>query len=119
MEFPLLAILKVGGRFGMEKKQYYVNMQSREISQIPYHNNTAFTINATKEEVAFLRQRLENVHTADTNSFWRSHVPIMPYHQDQANDDHDEAMSGAWQLVYELGDESAQEFIREHNLFTD
>jgi len=106
-------------RFDMEKKKYYVNMQSREISQIPYHNNTAFTIHATKEEVSFLRQRLENVHKADASSFWRSHVPIMPYHHDEPNDNHDEAMSAAWQMIYDLGDETAQQFIEEHNLLTD
>ncbi len=103
----------------MEKKKYYVNMQSREISQIPYHNNTAFTIHATKEEVAFLRHRLDNVHKADTGTFWRSYVPIMPYHKDQSNDDHDDAMLGAWQMIYELGDETAQQFIEENNLLTD
>src|SRR5699024_10708601 len=106
-------------RFDMEKKKYYVNMQSREISQIPYLNNTAFTFHATKEEVSFLRQRLENVHKADSSAFWRSHVPSMSYHQYEPNDKDDEAMSAVWQMIYDLGDETAQLFIEEHNLLTD
>src|SRR5699024_4311855 len=111
--------IKGGRRLHMEKMKYYVKMQSRAFSQLPQHNNTAFNIHATKEEVTFLRQRLDNVHKADTSSLWRSHVPIMPYDHDQSNDNHDEALLGAWQMIYELGDETAQQFIIENNLLTD
>lgn len=102
----------------MDKEKYYVNLQSKEISKIAYQNNTDFTIYATKEEVDFLRKKLDNVHKADTATFWRSYVPIMPYHHDESNDSYDQALLGAFQMIYELGDEQAQQFIEENNLLT-
>lgn len=95
----------------MEKKKYYVEIGSGEISQIQYHNNDSFTIYATDEEVALLRSKLANMHDASYNSFWRAHVPIMPYHNDKSNDSYDSEMVEAYQMLHDLGDDTTKNHI--------
>src|SRR5690625_6005323 len=73
----------------MEKEKYYVSLASGEISRIRFGNNDDFTIQATADEVRLLRAKLDNMHASEIGSFWRAHVPIKPYHNDQANDDYD------------------------------
>lgn len=97
----------------MGRKKYYVNMQSREISQIKYGNNADFTIYATEGEVQTLRQKLNQMYDAELGTFIRSHVPFIPYHHDQSNDDYDQGITEAFQMIYDLGNEEAKRHIKE------
>lgn len=96
----------------MEKKKYYVSVASGEISQIPYQNNDDFTIYATDSEVRMLRAKMQNMHAASVRGFWRAHVPIVPYHHDQPNDDYDEGLTEAFQMIYDLGDDDTKSHIK-------
>lgn len=95
----------------MEKQTYYVDLQSREISRIKYHNNHHFQIEATEDEIQQLRRILNRVYEADLDAYWRSHIPFIPYHRDIENDRYDQALTEAFQLLYELGDENTKEYI--------
>ncbi|GAA0588289.1 hypothetical protein GCM10009001_00140 [Virgibacillus siamensis] len=95
----------------MERKKYYVNMASQEISRIEYGNNADFVIYATWEEAQMLRAKLDRMNDADFNGFFRAHVPIRPYHHDQANDDYDEGITDAFRMIYDLGNEATKEHI--------
>lgn len=95
----------------MEKKTYYVSLQSREISQVKHGNNHHFVIYATDEEVQALRRKFNEIADADNAAYWRTHIPFKPYHQDLANDLYDHAMKEAFALIYELGDEATKKYI--------
>src|SRR5690625_1907659 len=103
----------------MERKKYYVNFQSREISQIKHENNDAFTIHATEQEIQLLRKTLDNVHDSEVDTFWRAHVPIMPYHNDPSNDRYDKSLTEAFEKIHELGDENTRAFVEESGVLSD
>lgn len=103
----------------MNKEKYYVSIASSEISQVKVGNNASFTIYATSDEVRSLRGKMDNMHDADMGAFWRSHIPIMPYHNDQSNDDYDVGITAALQEIYELGNDEAKSHIREMGILTD
>ncbi|HLR67848.1 hypothetical protein [Virgibacillus alimentarius] len=100
----------------MERKRYYVNVGTHEISQIPYGNNSIFTIYATDEEISILRAKMDNMHGAGIRSFFRAHVPILAYHKDKSNDDYDFGLNEALQLIYGLGDEQTKAHIESMNV---
>ncbi|WP_430784641.1 hydrolase [Virgibacillus flavescens] len=102
-----------------EKKKYYVNMGAQEISQIKYGNNEEFIIYATDEEVILLRDKLNDMYDANTRAFFRAHVPIMAYHNDKSNDDYDIGLTGAYQMVYHLGDEETKNHIETMGVLSD
>lgn len=102
-----------------QKKKYYVNVQSREISQVPYGNNDQFTIYATGDEVKMLRMIMNKVYDADRSAYWRAHVPIVPYHRDKSNDIYDDGLTEAFQMLHDLGDSKTKEHIREMGVLSD
>lgn len=103
----------------MEKKKYYVSVQSHEISTNRVANNDDFVIYATDEEVQQLRSKFEQMQMSEWGTFWRAHVPIVPYHHDQSNDDYDEEMTSAFQMLYDLGDEETKSHIDEMGILGD
>ncbi|WP_099160040.1 hydrolase [Virgibacillus ndiopensis] len=102
-----------------DKKKYYINMGSQEISQIKFNNNEEFIIYATDDEVRMLRGKMENMHDADFRAFFRSHVPIMSYHNDESNDDYDIGITEAYQMIYDLGDEHTKSHIDKMGVLSD
>lgn len=95
----------------MEKKKYFVNVGTQEISQVRVGENDNFTIYATGEEVFHLRQQLTDMHDSDMQSFWRAHVPFVQYHWDESNDEYDKGLVSTFRMIHELGDEKTKEHI--------
>ncbi len=87
----------------MDRETYYVNVGSREITREPYGNRATFTIQANKEEVRLLRAKMDAMQDADNVSFFRAHVPFIPYHKDSSNDTYDSEMNEAFQMIHDLG----------------
>lgn len=92
----------------MDKQTYYVNLRSREVSQVPYDNNANFVIEANKEEVRALRAKLDEMYHADNGSFLRAHVPFVPHHKDSSSASYDSGMKDTYQMLYELGGEKTK-----------
>ncbi|MFD1040179.1 hydrolase [Virgibacillus byunsanensis] len=103
----------------MEKKKFFINLGSQEISQIHYDNNDDFIIHATEDEVRILRDKLDHMYTSDTRAFFRAHVPIKPYHDDRSNDDYDINMTEAFKMLYNLGDEQTKSHIESMGILGD
>jgi len=103
----------------MEKKTYYINLSSTEISQIKYANNDHFTIQATEDEVSQLRAKMDNMNDADFGAYMRAHVPIMAYHKDSENDAYDQGITEAFQMIYNLGDGDTKQHIEEMGVLGD
>ncbi|SDM12549.1 hydrolase [Sediminibacillus halophilus] len=94
----------------MEKKRYFVNIGTLEISQVQSGNNNDFTIIATDEEVFQLREIFDEMYNSDITAFFRTHLPI-PYHKDSANDRYDTGIVSAFQMLHDLGDEKTKSHI--------
>jgi len=103
----------------MEKKKYYVSLTTGEVSQIRYQNNDDFIIYATDAEARQLRNKFDSMDNANLRSFVRAHIPIVPYHHDQSNDDYDSAMEEALQMIYKLGDDTTKENIHSMGVLDD
>lgn len=95
----------------MDKQKYYVNLGSKEISTVKFQNNDSYVIYANDDEIQRLRQIFDHMHDGDMNTFYRVHVPIMPYHKDKGNDTYDAGMLDAFQIIYDLGDERTKEHV--------
>ncbi|WP_082233536.1 hydrolase [Halobacillus massiliensis] len=95
----------------MSKKPYYVNMGTKEISINHDGNNDDFIIYADEYDLLLLREIFDEADNADIRSFFRSHVPFQPYHQDKDNDEYDQDMKSAFRMIYELGDEKTRNHI--------
>ncbi|MDL4842566.1 hydrolase [Aquibacillus rhizosphaerae] len=95
----------------MEKKKYFVNLATQAITQVQEDDINPYTIYATGEEIFHLREILTEMHDSDMNSFWRAHVPYVPYHNDKSNDSYDEGIVSAFQMIHDLGDDKTKMHI--------
>lgn len=103
----------------MEKKPFYINMGSMEISPVKYGNNEELVIYATENEAKELRGKMSKMDDASLRTFFRAHVPFRPYHLDQQNDDYESGMTEAMQIIYDLGSEETRRHIEETGILTD
>ncbi len=93
------------------KKTYYVSVASRSISQLSESSPWEFSIEATDSDVLQLREYFDRASDADWQSFWRSHVPYVQYHNDKPNDMYDSGIQKAYELIHELGNNDAKQHI--------
>ena len=103
----------------MVRKKYYVNLSTGDITQNNTDNNAAYTIFADEREAGELRSKMENMHDASFASFFRAHIPIVPYHHDPQNDMYDKNLREAFQLLYELGDDQAKQHVESIGILTE
>lgn len=103
----------------MEKKKYFVNVGTHEISQIEFGNNVDFIVYATDDDVRLLRAKMDNMHEAGIGTFFRAHVPIMSYHKDKSNENYDQGITEAFQMIHELGDEQTKKHIESMDVLGD
>lgn len=95
-----------------DKKTYYINLPSREISRESEYSTWDFKIEADEAEIIALREYMDREHAADEGAFYRAHVPYLQYHFDRENDAYDDNLIKIYGMLYELGDESAKEHIK-------
>ncbi|QHS23098.1 hydrolase [Virgibacillus sp. MSP4-1] len=95
----------------MDREKYYVSLGTQEISRLKAFNNEDFIIYATPEEVIELRELFDEMYDADRGAFWRAHVPIREYHNDEVNDVFDDGLIHVLQMLYRLGDDQTREHI--------
>ncbi|MFB9974375.1 hydrolase [Allobacillus sp. SKP2-8] len=101
----------------MDKRRFYVNVETGEISELKVGNNAQFTVYANPEEVKALRKCFEDKDHADYGTYWRAHVPFKEYHNDEDNDAVDHELLRAYKMIYQLGDEEAKEHISQFPFF--
>ena len=106
-------------RMRQDKQTYHVDLVSGDVLGQKLEENPSFTVHVTDEELAELKQCLEEHRTDDLEAYARSHVPYLLYHHDRANDKYDAAMKKLYALIYKFGDETARNHIEEIGILKD
>lgn len=95
-----------------EKKTYYIEIASGEITQSATSSPWNFKIEATDGEIHALREYFDRSESNEMKNFLRAHIPFREYHHDPENDVYDETLKQVYQLIYQLGDSEAKEQIK-------
>lgn len=96
-----------------EKKTYYIEIGSGQITQSATDSPWNFKIEATDEEIRRLREQFDIIAANAPADFLRAHIPFKEYHFDKENDIYDEALRNIYRLIYELTDMEAKKTIEE------
>ncbi|MDP5274696.1 hypothetical protein [Chengkuizengella axinellae] len=89
----------------MERKKYYVSVQSGAILEDQTADSYEFEIYASNKELTELEELFNFREDAENATFIRSFIPALAYHNDQENDDYDAVLSGIYKKIHELGTE--------------
>ncbi|MGE5704631.1 MAG: hypothetical protein ACM32O_19045 [Clostridia bacterium] len=100
----------------MAKKRYYVSVQSGTIMENQGDASYELEIDATPEEKYVLDQLLQDKAVNDFESFVTVHIPAIPYHNDEANDDYDRCLQQIYRKIHELGTDETKRHIETMNI---
>jgi hypothetical protein len=95
----------------MERQKYYVSVQSRTIMENQGDASYELDIIATPEDVEKLVKLFESLEDTDDASFVRTHIPAVPYHHDDVNDNYDSYLNQIYQTLYTVGTEETKAHI--------
>lgn len=98
------------------RKTYYVSVGSAEISQVKSGSTWEYKIEATDEEVRQLRNLFDANYSNEIGTFLRAHVPFVEYSYDSSNDKYDANMIQIYQMISQLGDQEAKDFIQSQGI---
>lgn len=93
------------------KQRYYVSVQAETILQGQGEAAYEFEIDATNEDIIKLQEMFEDKSDSTDSTFFRAHIPIIPYHHDRENDVYDDNLSQIYQFLHKLGTESTKKHI--------
>ncbi len=99
-----------------QRKPYYIDVGTGEISLSAASSTWSFKIHATDEEITELRELFDSNYSTEWQNFFRAHVPYVQYHYDRENDQYDQTLVKVYELIYRLGDEEAKNHIKSMNI---
>lgn len=99
-----------------QKKTYYIDPGTGEISRSATSSTWSYKINATDEEIIQLRELFDQNYSTEWQNFFRAHVPYLEYHHDRENDAYDQTITKVYEMLYNLGDEEARNHIKTMNI---
>lgn len=94
-----------------QKKTYYINIGTGEISQSATSSTWNYKIEANEEEIIVLREYFDQNYSTEWQNFFRAHIPFVEYHYDRENDAYDKTMKEVYRMIYDLGDSDAKTHI--------
>jgi len=99
-----------------QKKTYYIDVGTGEISRSAESSTWSYKIHATDEEITELRELFEQNYSNEMGTFIRSHIPFKEYHHDRSNDAYDSTIQQVYSMIHKLGDEEAKTHIEDMNI---
>ncbi|UII55297.1 hydrolase [Cytobacillus spongiae] len=102
-----------------QKKTYYIDIGSGEISQSETSSTWSYKIEATDNDIIELRELFEQNYSTDWQNFFRAHVPYVQYHFDRENDAYDRTMTKVYEMIHKLGNEEAKRHIESMGILTE
>ncbi|WP_066063249.1 hydrolase [Neobacillus soli] len=99
-----------------QKKTYYVDVGTGEISQSATGSSWNYKILADDGEVAQLRELFNQNYSNEMKTFVRAHIPYLEYHHDKPNDAYDSTIQQVYGMLHNLGDEEAKTHIESMNI---
>ncbi|MFD2614779.1 hypothetical protein [Paenibacillus gansuensis] len=100
----------------MDKKTYYVSVQASTVLENQGAGAYEFEIQATPEDLEMLYELFEIKREYDDGTFFRTHIPAVPYHLDEDNDGYDAALKEIYNLIGKLGTPETSKHISQMQL---
>ncbi|WP_223595767.1 hydrolase [Neobacillus bataviensis] len=99
-----------------QKKTYYIDVGTGEISQSATSSTWSYKIQATDEEITQLRELFDQNYSTEWKNFIRAHIPFVEYHHDGDNHAYDSTIQQVYGMIHKLGDEEARNHIESMNI---
>lgn len=100
----------------MEKKRYYVTVETGEILEDQTASTYQFVIEADDQERRQLEELFELARDTEMNTMLRAATPAMAYHDDPENHAYDDALMDIYKKLHQFGNEETRQHIETMNV---
>jgi NhaP-type Na+/H+ and K+/H+ antiporter len=100
----------------MDKKTYYVTVQTGEILDDPTAFSYDFVIYANEQELHQLQELFENTQDAEHMTYWRTWIPSPVNQYDEENAIYDENLREIYKKLHTLGSTETKQHIETMNV---
>jgi hypothetical protein len=107
----------IKGGIMMDKKSYYVSVQSKTVSDETDDTSHPIEILATSEELSELTTLFNSESDVDEAAFVRMPITTYSSHPDESNQVYDTYLIRIYKTLYHLGTLQTREFIKTMKIF--
>lgn len=97
----------------IEKTTLYVNVLNQSYNYIPTGEPCEFKIELDLDKVFIFKKLFNQLNSLEFDNAVRAHLPYLPYHLDEENDEIDNRLKKIYALIHEFGDEKIKEFVEQ------
>lgn len=95
----------------IEKTNIYVSVANQSFSYVPLGAPCEFKLQMEPSKVRAFEKLFLQLNTLELDNAFRAHLPSIPYHLDEANDEIDTRLKKVYALIHEFGDEHTKQFV--------
>ncbi|RHW33288.1 transposase [Lysinibacillus yapensis] len=89
----------------------YVNVANQSYSYIPLGEPCEFKLKMDEEKARIFELLFLQLNSLEFDNIVRAHLPYIPYHLDETNDEIDTRLKKIYALIHEFGDNHTKQFV--------
>lgn len=91
----------------------YVSVANQSYSYLPLGLPCEFKLQLEEQKALLFEKLFLQLNSLEFDNIVRAHLPYIPYHLDESNDEIDNRMKKIYALIHEFGDERTKEFVEQ------
>ena len=91
----------------------YVSVANQSISYLPLGLPCEFKLQLEERKARVFENLFLQLNSLEFDNIVRAHLPYIPYHLDESNDEIDIRMKKIYALIHEFGDQHTKEFVEQ------
>ena len=91
----------------------YVNVANQTYSYVPLGEPCEFKLKMDSQKAKVFEHLFLQLNSLEFHNLVRAHLPYIPYHLDEENDEIDTRLKKIYALIHEFGDENTKQFVEQ------
>ncbi|MDI7740380.1 transposase [Lysinibacillus fusiformis] len=91
----------------------YVSVANQSYSYLPLGLPCEFKLQLEEQKARLFEKLFLQLNSLEFDNIVRAHLPYIPYHLDESNDEIDMRMKKIYALIHEFGDQHTKEFVEQ------
>lgn len=97
----------------METTTFYVSVMNQSYNYFPVGAPCEFKLELDHQRAKIFKSLFRQLDSLDFHNLVRAHLPYIPYHLDEANDEIDHRLKKVYALIHEFGDKETKQFVEQ------
>lgn len=97
----------------MDTTTLYVSVMNQSYSHFPVGAPCEFKLELEPQKARIFKTLFRQIDSLEFHNIVQAHLPYIPYHLDESNDEIDHQLKKVYALIHEFGDEHTKKFVEQ------